>query len=40
MEQVQRFFATFPPLHTPQAEALGFCNDGTVDVQVRRATAG
>lgn len=39
-QQVQRLFATFPPLHTPQAEALGFCHDGTVDMLVRRATAG
>lgn len=39
-QQVQRLFATFPPLHTPHAETLGFCHDGTVDVLVRRATAG
>jgi nucleoside-diphosphate-sugar epimerase len=39
-EQVQRLFATFPPLHTPQAEALGFCHDGTADVLVRRASRG
>lgn len=39
-QQVQRLFATFPPLHTPQAEALGFCHDGTVDVLIHRATHG
>lgn len=39
-EEVQRLFASFPPLHTPQAEALGFCHDGTADILVRRATLG
>jgi nucleoside-diphosphate-sugar epimerase len=35
---VQRLFASFPPLHTPQAEALGFRHDGSVDALARRAT--
>jgi nucleoside-diphosphate-sugar epimerase len=39
-EPVQRLFASFPPLHTPRAEALGFCHDGTADVLVHRATLG
>lgn len=38
-EWVQRLFASYPPLHTPAAEALGFRHDGTVDELVRRATA-
>lgn len=37
-ERVQRLFASYPPLHTPQALALGFRHDGTADVLVRRAT--
>ncbi len=35
---VQRLFASYPPLHTPTAEALGFRHDGSVDALVRRAT--
>ena len=35
---VQRLFASYPPLHTPRAEALGFKHDGGVDVLVLRAT--
>jgi nucleoside-diphosphate-sugar epimerase len=35
---VQRLFASYPPLHTPAAEALGFRHDGSVDALVRRAT--
>lgn len=35
---VQKLFASYPPLHTPHAEALGFCDDGGVDALVRRAT--
>lgn len=37
-EQVQRLFASYPPLHTPMAEALGFRHDGSVDALVRQAT--
>lgn len=37
-EWVQRLFAAFPPLHTPQAEVLGFCHDGSADALVHRAT--
>jgi nucleoside-diphosphate-sugar epimerase len=35
---VQRLFASFPPLRTPRAEALGFAHDGSADVLVHRAT--
>jgi hypothetical protein len=35
---VQRLFASYPPLHTPTAEALGFRHDGNVDALVHRAT--
>lgn len=35
---VQRLFASYPPLHTPAAEALGFRHDGDVQALVRRAT--
>lgn len=35
---VQRLFASFPPLHTPRALALGFRHDGDVDALVRRAS--
>lgn len=38
-EFVQRLFASYPPLRTPAAEALGFRHDGSVDSLVRRATA-
>lgn len=34
---VQRLFASFPPLITPQAEAIGFRHDGSADELVRRA---
>jgi len=37
---VQRLFASFPPLHTPQAQALGFRHDGSAAELVRQATAG
>jgi nucleoside-diphosphate-sugar epimerase len=37
-DAVQRLFASYPPLHTPQAEALGFSHDGTADALVQRAT--
>jgi nucleoside-diphosphate-sugar epimerase len=35
---VQRLFASFPPLRTPRAEALGFRHDGSADALVHRAT--
>jgi hypothetical protein len=38
-EMVQRLFASYPPLHMPEALALGFCHDGTADGLVRRALA-
>lgn len=38
-ERVQRLFASFPPLHAPRAEALGFRHDGSADALVERATA-
>jgi nucleoside-diphosphate-sugar epimerase len=34
---VQRLFASYPPLATPQAEALGFRHDGTVERLVEEA---
>jgi nucleoside-diphosphate-sugar epimerase len=36
-EMVQRLFASYPPLHTPRAEATGFRHDGSADALVRRA---
>ncbi|HSW23864.1 MAG TPA: NAD-dependent epimerase/dehydratase family protein [Burkholderiaceae bacterium] len=36
---IERLFAAYPPLATPQAEALGFAHDGTVDRLVTRAMA-
>ena len=35
---VQRLFASYPPLRTPMAEALGFRHDGSADVLTQRAT--
>jgi D-erythronate 2-dehydrogenase len=35
---VQKLFASYPPLHTPRAEVLGFRHDGSVDALARRAT--
>jgi len=35
---VQRLFASFPPLQTPIADALGFRHDGSVDRLAHRAT--
>jgi nucleoside-diphosphate-sugar epimerase len=35
-ERVQRLFASYPPLLTPRAEALGFRHDGGADALVRR----
>lgn len=37
-QAVQRLFASYPPLHTPIAESLGFRHDGDVATLVRRAT--
>jgi naringenin degradation protein FdeJ len=37
-ETIQRLFASYPPLHTPRAEALGFRHDGSADGLVKRAT--
>ncbi|MEK8029782.1 NAD-dependent epimerase/dehydratase family protein [Ideonella sp. DXS29W] len=39
-EHVQRLFASYPPLLTPEAERLGFRHDGNAGELVRRATAG
>ena len=38
-EEVQRLFASFPPLDTRRAEALGFRDDGSADALVLRATS-
>jgi nucleoside-diphosphate-sugar epimerase len=38
-EAVERLFASFPPLLTPRALALGFAHDGTADALVHRALA-
>jgi len=35
---VQRLFASYPPLQTPMAEALGFRHDGSADRLTQRAT--
>jgi nucleoside-diphosphate-sugar epimerase len=37
--QVQRLFASCPPLDTPRARAWGYVDDGSVDRLVQRATA-
>lgn len=37
---IQRLFASYPPLRTPEAEALGLRHDGDIDTLIRRATAG
>lgn len=34
---VQRLFASYPPLSTPRALAMGFTHDGSADALVRRA---
>nr|WP_315428970.1 NAD-dependent epimerase/dehydratase family protein [uncultured Albidiferax sp.] len=34
---IERLFAAYPPLHTPQAQALGFAHDGSVEVLVARS---
>jgi nucleoside-diphosphate-sugar epimerase len=36
---IERLFASYPPLATPQAEALGLAHDGTVDRLITRAMA-
>jgi hypothetical protein len=38
-DRVQRLFASYLPLSTPRAEALGFRHDGSADGLVRSATA-
>ncbi|HSV52360.1 MAG TPA: NAD-dependent epimerase/dehydratase family protein [Burkholderiaceae bacterium] len=37
---IERLFAAYPPLVTPQAEAFGLTHDGTVDQLITRALAG
>lgn len=37
---IQKLFASYPPLWTPCAEALGFRHDGSVDALITRAMAG
>ena len=37
-DHVQRLFASYPPLRTARAEALGFHHDGDLDTLARRAT--
>lgn len=34
---IERLFASYPPLDTPQAEALGFRHDGSVDALIANA---
>lgn len=34
---IQGIYASYPPLHTPRADAAGFRHDGDVDTLVRRA---
>jgi nucleoside-diphosphate-sugar epimerase len=36
---IQKLFATYPPLHTPEAEALGLRHDGDIATLIDRATA-
>jgi D-erythronate 2-dehydrogenase len=36
---IQKLFAAYPPLRTPEAEALGLVHDGDIDTLIRRATA-
>lgn len=36
--KVQRLFAAYPPLATPEAEALGLRHDGDIHTLIRRAT--
>jgi hypothetical protein len=37
---IQSHFASYPPLNTPESEALGLAHDGDVDHLVSRAMAG
>ena len=37
---IERLFASYPPLHTPQARTLGFKDDGSVEQLVTKALAG
>ena len=36
-QHTEAIFGRYPPLHTPEAEAHGFCNDGTAAELVRKA---
>jgi nucleoside-diphosphate-sugar epimerase len=36
---IQKLFASYPPLHTPEAEALGLRHDGDIATLIDRATA-
>ena len=36
---IERLFAAYPPLATPEAERLGLRHDGDIDTLIRRATA-
>lgn len=38
--KVERLFAAYPPLRTPEAEALGLRHDGDLDALITRAMAG
>lgn len=38
-QQIQRLFASYPPLSTPRAEAWGFRHDGNAMALARRATS-
>jgi len=38
--KVERLFAAYPPLRTPEAEALGLRHDGDLDTLITRAMAG
>ncbi len=37
---VERLFASYPPLQTPEAEALGLRNDGDIDALIEHVTGG
>lgn len=36
-ERIEALFGRYPPLHTPEAEALGFTHDGSARRLVRAA---
>ena len=36
---IERLFAAYPPLHTPEAQALGLAHDGSVDHLISRSMA-